>query len=1203
MNESRSIANPLIAIFAGASELPPGDERRKFLDEACGGDTALRAEVEQLLNAESAGATYLETAAALASQEAATVIAAAQEKAGDSIGPYKLLEPLGEGGFGTVWVAEQQRPLRRRVALKILKPGMDSRQVLARFEAERQALAIMDHPNIATVHDGGVSAAGRPYFVMELVRGVPITAFCDQQHLTPRERLDLFLQLCSAVQHAHQKGIIHRDLKPSNILVSMHDTKPVVKVIDFGIAKALGQELTDRTMLTGFAQFLGTPLYMSPEQAGRSSLDVDTRTDIYALGVLLYELLTGTTPFDSERFKRAAEDEIRRIIREEEPPRPSTRLSESKDSLPSISALRHTEPAKLTRLVRGDLDWIVMKALEKDRARRYETAGGFAEDIQRYLENQAVLARPPSLGYRLRKFARRNRAVLAVAALVLVFLVVLGSGIGWTMHTRSARQTRVAKQVGEILTEVDEAQRRQQWPLALAGLRRAEAALSGGESDPATEQLISERIQDVNFIDRLERISMQRTMWLGGKFDDAGADRNYAAAFQDYGVDVMQLPAAEAIGRLQEREALGIPVAAALDDWADAHREATGDDAGAQRLVAVARGIDPEPLRDSIRATWGKPASEAGEELRRLAESIDVRVQQPATLGTLAGRLRRAGQLELAIRLLREAQSAHPQDFWNNYNLAHMLESRNQHDEAIQYYTAAVSVRPNAVAARNNLAISLLKLGKLDQAIEACNKAIEIDPQFARAHMHLGIALAKQGKAEDALKAYRKAIEIDPKDAGAWSNLGLLFFNRLNDPDQAVECCRKAVELDPTLAEAHCNLGIVLAEQGKPDEAIASYRRAIELAPEDARYHFNLGIVLKSQGKLNEAVNAYQRAVELEPDNATWHVNLGSALLSQGEPEKAIAVLRKAIELNPRDSKGYVNLGAVLLNQGKTEEALVAWRKVIELDPGNARIHGNIGAVLLNSFGDAEGALESFRIALKLEPNNAGVHGNLGIALHQQGKSGEAIAALRRAIELNPKDADFHSNLGKVLGEAEGDYDAAVQCHRTAIEIDPQNFRAHSGLGSALEHQGNVDEALAAYRKSIEVEPQFAMGYFNVAWLLANRPDAAMRDPAEALELAKKAFQLEPGNPDHYQCLGVAYYRSGDWKAAAAALERSVERRDGGDGCDWFFLAMANWQLKNKPGARRWYDQAVRWTKRNGAGDEELARFQREAAELLQIEP
>jgi serine/threonine protein kinase len=408
-------------LFVEALARPEGPIREAFLNQACGNDDALKGQVLALLEGNQKAGQFLSLPAEELLQK--TVDFAQTEKLGTVIGPYKLLQEIGAGGFGVVYMAEQQRPVRRKVALKVIKPGMDTRQVVARFEAERQALAIMDHPNIAKVHDGGVTASGRPYFVMELVKGVPITEFCDAKQLTPRERLELFVPVCQAVQHAHNKGIVHRDLKPTNVLVTVHDTTPVVKVIDFGVAKALGQELTEKTLYTGFAEMVGTPLYMSPEQAGQSGLDIDTRSDIYSLGVLLYELLTGTTPFTKERFKKAAYDEIIRIIRAEEPPKPSTRLSESQDSLPSISAQRHTEPAKLTKLVRGELDWIVMKALEKERTRRYETVSGLAMDVQRYLADEPVLACPPSATYRLRKFARRYRVPLAVAASFLLLLV------------------------------------------------------------------------------------------------------------------------------------------------------------------------------------------------------------------------------------------------------------------------------------------------------------------------------------------------------------------------------------------------------------------------------------------------------------------------------------------------------------------------------------------------------------------------------------------------------------------------------------------------------------------------------------------------------------------------------------------------------------------------------------------------------------
>ena len=377
------------------------------------------------------------------------------EGLGDTIGPYSLLATIGEGGMGVVYMAEQSQPVRRKVALKVIKPGMDSRQVITRFEAERQALALMDHANIARIFDGGVTESGRPYFVMELVNGQPITDFCNGNRLTLRQRLELFVPVCQAVQHAHQKGIIHRDLKPSNVLVSMHDATPVVKVIDFGVAKALGQELTDQTLFTGFAQMVGTPLYMSPEQAGRSAIDTDTRSDIYTLGVLLYELLTGTTPFDKERFRRVAYDEIRRIVREEEPPRPSTRLSESGEARSSISAQRQMEPAKLTRLIRDDLDRIVMKALEKDRNRRYETANGLAADVLRYLNNEPVLAGAPSAGYRLRK-VREERNKRSMIAGSLLFLAILGGVAGTLWGLMRAERANAQADINRRIARIKE---------------------------------------------------------------------------------------------------------------------------------------------------------------------------------------------------------------------------------------------------------------------------------------------------------------------------------------------------------------------------------------------------------------------------------------------------------------------------------------------------------------------------------------------------------------------------------------------------------------------------------------------------------------------------------------------------------------------------------------------------------------------------
>ncbi|MEX2119829.1 MAG: protein kinase [Pirellulales bacterium] len=445
-------------LFIAALQIDDDAQRAAYLDEACSGDAGLRERVEALLKAFTEAGSFLQQPAL---ESSATVVEPAAEKPGALIGPYKLLQVVGEGGMGVVWMAEQSHPMQRRVALKIIKPGMDTRQVIARFEAERQALAVMDHPHIAKVFDAGTTDTGRPYFVMELVKGQPITAYCDEHCLTPRQRLELFVPVCQALQHAHQKGIIHRDIKPSNVLIAPYDGKPVVKVIDFGVAKATGQRLTEKTLFTEFGAVVGTVEYMSPEQAELNNQDIDTRSDIYSLGVLLYELLTGTTPLSRERLKQAAFAEMLRIIREEEPPKPSRRLSDSTDSLPSISAQRQMEPEKLTRLVRGELDWIVMKSLEKDRNRRYETANGLAADVERYLSDEPVQACPPSASYLLRKFVQRHKGLVATASLILIALLIAIAGTTWGLvqaergrsaaeQARSGEASQRAEAVGNL---------------------------------------------------------------------------------------------------------------------------------------------------------------------------------------------------------------------------------------------------------------------------------------------------------------------------------------------------------------------------------------------------------------------------------------------------------------------------------------------------------------------------------------------------------------------------------------------------------------------------------------------------------------------------------------------------------------------------------------------------------------------------------
>jgi serine/threonine protein kinase/tetratricopeptide (TPR) repeat protein len=844
-----------------------------------------------------------------------------REGPGTVLGAYKLLELIGEGGFGLVFMAEQQRPIRRKVAVKVLKPGMDTRQVIARFEAERQVLALMDHPHIAKVLDAGDTPSGRPYFVMDLVRGVPITEYCDRNSLTPRERLEMFVTVCQAVQHAHQKGIIHRDLKPSNVLVTLHDGTPVVKVIDFGIAKALGQQLTDKTLFTGFAQMVGTPLYMSPEQAEMSGLDVDTRSDIYSLGVLLYELLTGTTPFDRERFKGAGYDEIRRVIREEEPPKPSTRISTLGQAATTVSAQRRSDPRRLSRLFRGELDWVVMKALAKDRNRRYDTAGALAADVLRYLHGEPVTACPPSAWYRLRTFARRNRARLTLAAgaglaLALVLAALAGS-VGWVARDRAARREEGERRAEAALQEVGRFLEQEKWPEALGLVGQAEAVLrsSGGGEDLVGRA--SRLRRHLEMAQSLEEARLRQTVTRGGDWDKQAGEAAYAEAFAKYGLDVDGLDLQEAAGRIRASP-ISRQLVAALDDWAYKRKRLPAE--GWQRRLALARAADPDRWRNRLRDALEGKDDRALEEVIQSASPDDWPPATLVLLGHLAHGPALAGR---SADLLRRAQRQHPDDFRINVRLALTLKDVQPPplEEVVHYCDIAVALRPQSAGAHFQLGLALSDLDRPGEAVAEFRKVVDLDPDYADAHNNLGWNLARQGKLDEAVPEYHKAIA-----------------------------------LNPTGGQAHVNLRQALASRGRLHEVIPFYTRELERAPKTAALWRARGDCYLELGDYAGALPDFARAAELEPGSAAaW--NRAAWLLATcpdvrlRDPGRAVEMARKAVDLAPADGACRLALAWACYRSGDWGAALEAAERAMPLHKGGdsadwfllAMIHWRLG--------------------------------------------------------------------------------------------------------------------------------------------------------------------------------------------------------------------------------------------------------------------
>ncbi|MFO0845062.1 MAG: tetratricopeptide repeat protein [Gemmataceae bacterium] len=1179
--ESRSLKE----LFLAALDVAPGD-RARWLKEACRHAPEHLGRLEKMLAAHDAPRFQFDLPSlggilptpppwgSWSASEKEGLSLAGREAPGTVIGPYELLQQIGEGGMGTVWLALQAEPVPRQVALKILRPGLGTRQFLSRFEAERQALALMDHPNIARILDAGGLPDGRPYLVMELVRGRPITAYCDEHRLTTASRVELFVHVCAAVQHAHQKGVIHRDLKPNNVLVAPYDGRAVPKVIDFGVAKSTGVSLTG-DLATSVGTVVGTPDYMSPEQATLDNVDVDTRSDVYSLGAVLYELLTGGPPLSGDPPRPPLLDLLRRV-REEDPPPPSKRLGDA-PGLSRHAEARGVEPAGLLRAVRGDLDRIVMKALEKDRFRRYQSAGEFAADLRHFLNDEPVLARPPSLGYRLQKLARRNKGRLAASAVVVGAVLVAAGGVGWALGDRAARraeadrerherEAQVAARVELILADADRLLQARKWGEALAAGRRADAALAAGEAGDDTRTLVADLLREVEFVARLDQVREAAAVWKDGGFDTAGADATYQLAFQAFGLDPHSLPPGGAKAFLDRHGRIAHPVAVALDHWVLLRRVGSGmAEASWGPLAELATRLDPDPLRVRLRRALGREAQPAvREELRGLAEAVDPAGQGPATLDVLTSSLRRAGLQELQERVLRQAQARFPDDFWLNLSLANALQARKSFVEAAQFFRAAVALRPGSTAALNNLGNALNNLGQVEEAAACFRRTLAIDPGFAYGHRNLGHALVKQGDLDGAVASFRQAVALTPTDVATLNHLAKTLEN-LGQHDAALACQRRAVEVAPGDSASHNNLGLHLHDRGQLSEAIACYRKAVELDPANANAHSNLGNVLNTQGKLDEAAACYRRAIEVDPDSAGAHNGLGGVLAKRGKLDEAVAEFRKATAADPAHRSGHQNLGQALALKGDLDGAVAAFRKALDLNPKYAEAHYQLASVLERR-GDREGAVASYRKAVEAGPKHVRAHNALGVALSYQGKFAEAEPCFRKVLELNPKYPAAHLNLGNVLVK-----------------------------------QGRWDEGVGYLRRAIELDPKNPLVFHELAGHLLSAAEPTRRRPREALELARRAVKLRPRDWA-FETLADAASQCEEWREALEARQKLARLRPPGP-ADKFRLAEAHWRVGNRDEARKWHAEAAAALDNRSALDPALAALKKQVDTMLTPSP
>jgi serine/threonine protein kinase/tetratricopeptide (TPR) repeat protein len=1105
------------SIFLDALEITDPDALRLFLERACGEDRPLRQQVEALLEAAAGDESKERGHEPDEVSQGATVESTVEPSRRSVIGGrYKLLEPVGEGGMGTVWLAEQTEPVKRKVALKLIKAGMDSQQVLARFQAERQALAMMDHPNIAKIFDGGLTEQGRPYFVMEYVKGLPLTEYCDQARLDLQARLHLFMSICQAVQHAHQKGIIHRDLKPSNILVSLADGQPVPKVIDFGLAKAMHQSLTEQSVFTAQGMVVGTPLYMSPEQAENSNLDIDTRADVYSLGVILYELLTGSTPLERQQLKQVALAEVMRLIKEVEPPKPSIRLSSS-HNLAGIAAQRAIEPGQLKRAVSGDLDWIVMKALEKERSRRYETATGLSRDIERFLTGESVEASPPSRSYRLKKFVLRNRGMVTAASAVAFALVLGIIGFAWQTQVANDGRDRAVRAEGQTAQRAEELQKVADFQASM--LKQVDPANAGRRLMQDLASRFSESLRLAP-----HPLPNEQQQVIHREFVKSLHLINTTDAAKDFIDRNILHPAVETIGLQFQEQPL---VEAQLRQTLATVYDRIGLSEKAFQLQSLVVATRRELLGN---------------------ENLDTLISI-SNLGTFALSI---GNLEVAESLLSEAletskrvlEPNHPSTLITVGNLGKLAQTKGQYAKAEKLHRQAYEGERAKFGADDrrtlqsalNLADSLKSLEKAEAADELLTESLERlrkiggmeDPDTLSALNSLAMLRKAQGNFKAAEELYREGFastrellgEEHPETLTSLDNLSVMLADA-GKLEEAIPLARSALALrrelhgnmHPGTFASINNLAGLERMLGNTAQAEQLWREVSEsssvaLGPEHPNTLTSLGNLanlLSVTGRLAEAEGLLRRLLEVKQrvsgpeheSSITAMNNLGMHLRREKKLNEAEPLLRDAYELavktkgraNPITITLLNNLGLCYQDQGKFTETERCFRECLDLrkevlgqdHPEVADSFHSLGYVLMNQglFLDAEPILREAvarrKVALGEEhPETITAIGNLAFCLTKSEQYAAAEPFSRESLEKSTRilGADHPDtltqvyNLGALLTNMEEIAEAETllrQAWKKRSEIlgpkHPNTLVAASKLGILLQDQRQFDEA------------------------------------------------------------------------------------------------------------------------------------------------